>query len=94
MTRSELERMQDAAQRFFVSPRAPRAVLELASAHDEDVVAFRELLECVRGAIMAGVRVDRALAEEIRAGFDRLQEDRAVLERVDPLAADLAATRW
>jgi hypothetical protein len=81
MTRSELERMQEAAQKLFVSPRAPRAVAQGAQIYNDDVVAFRDLLDCVRNAIMTGVRIDRALAEEIRAGFDRLQEDRALLDR-------------
>ncbi|HSN90283.1 MAG TPA: hypothetical protein VLS93_03550 [Anaeromyxobacteraceae bacterium] len=83
MTRSELDRMQEAAQQLFVSPHAPRAVAEGARIYNDDVVAFRELLECVRNAIMTGVRIDRTLAEEIRAGFDRLQEDRALLDRED-----------
>jgi hypothetical protein len=81
MTRSELERMQEAAQQLFVSPRAPRAFARGAGIYNDDVVAFRELLDCVRNAIMTGVRIDRALAEEIRAGFERLQEDRALLDR-------------
>jgi hypothetical protein len=80
MTRSELERMQDVAQRLFVSPRAPRAIAGAAQTYNEDVLAFRDLLECVRRAMMAGVRVDRALAEEIRAGFERLQDDRALID--------------
>jgi hypothetical protein len=83
MTRSELERMQDVAQRLFVSPRAPRPVAEVAETYNEDVLAFRELLECVRRAMMAGVRVERGLAEEIRAGFERLQEDRALLDEAE-----------
>jgi DNA-binding NarL/FixJ family response regulator len=81
MTRSELDRMQDAARRLFVSPHVSRAVADGATAYNDDVVAFRELVECVRRAIQAGVRIDRALTEELRAGFDRLQEDRALLER-------------
>jgi hypothetical protein len=81
MTRSELERMQEEAQQLFVSPQAPRSVAQSVQIYNDDVVAFRELLDCVRNAIMAGVRIDQALAEEIQAGFDRLQGDRALLDR-------------
>jgi hypothetical protein len=81
MTRSELDRMQEAAQQLFVSPHAPRTVADGIQVYNGDVVAFRELIECVRKAITTGVRIDRTLAEEIRAGFDRLQEERAILDR-------------
>ncbi len=81
MTRSELDRMRDAARRFRVSRDAPRTFASGADAYNDDVVAFRELLDSVKRALQVGLRLDAAVAEELRAGFERLQEHRALLER-------------
>jgi hypothetical protein len=81
MTRSELDRMRDAAHRIRVTGTPPRTVANGAEAYNDDVTAFRELVDSVKRALQVGLRLDAAVAEEIRAGFERLQEHRALLER-------------